>query len=157
MRVPDLLNADNTDKEKTSTVAHLRTAEAGWLMLSIFKSGEFLIQNTSIPKGRQSLSTIDEIQFPALQEWIVYIIRSVDGQNREKSKSPLTPVGSILKVSYWNTSTGRLMLVVYEGGEYLIRNTMIPVGRQSLDTIKDIQFPALKGWVESVLTTIEGQ
>jgi hypothetical protein len=91
-RVPDLENVTLPDKYETLTVAHLR-GNHGWIMLEIFSDQTFRIRNTTLPLGRQPLSTLDEMQFPALREWALSVVNSLlvitsDNEEDEISEKP---------------------------------------------------------------------
>ena len=91
-RIPDLENVSSPDKYETLTVAHLRGVQ-GWIMLEIFSDQTFRIRNTTLPIGRQPLSTLDEIQFPALRQWALSVVNSllVITSDNEEDEVPAKP------------------------------------------------------------------
>jgi hypothetical protein len=77
-RFPNLENVPEPNIETILTVGHLRTPY-GWMMISVYKNGTYLLRNTTIPPARQSIDTIDELQdYPLLSNWVRSVIDSAE-------------------------------------------------------------------------------
>ena len=77
-RFPNLENVPQPDIEAILTVGHLRTPY-GWMMISVYKNGTYLLRNTTIPPARQSIAKIDELQdWPILKAWVQSVVESVE-------------------------------------------------------------------------------
>jgi len=78
-RFPSLENVPEPNIETILTVSHLRTPY-GWMMISVYKNGTYLLRNTTIPPARQSIETIDgELEnWPLLKNWVQSVVDSID-------------------------------------------------------------------------------
>jgi hypothetical protein len=94
-RIPDSQNPPIPNKESTLTCAFLKTP-MGWIRMIVYDNLTYSIQNTSLPVGRHSFDSINEIQFPALTGWMSSVITAVKSNlaiptDDEKDEVPAKP------------------------------------------------------------------